>query len=252
VDAVVVAVPGTLCSPVIFEWLGCGLVDRLGRGVRLEPVSWLTEPGPWHLAAVAERLRRRVAELRAAYPGPVVLAGHSTGGAIVLRALADDPDVADGLVLFDTGAHMRGHGDVDRIIAGIEAAGLEPVLEPLLARSFAAPPAPGLAERLAGYARTVPVAAVLEVLRSQRDTDLTGVLPTVAVPALVVHGRKDAARPVRDAEELAAGLPDARLLLTDTGHSPMWEAPDEVAEAVATLIRRAAAGHRRGGAPAVG
>jgi 3-oxoadipate enol-lactonase len=242
VDAVVVAVPGTLCSPVIYERLAAGLVDRLGRGVRLEPVSWLTEPGPWDLAAVAARLRRRVAELRAgpAADRPVVLAGHSTGGAIVLRAAADDPAVADGLVLFDTGAHMRGHGDVDAVIAGIAAAGTEPVLGPLLDRSFADPPAPALRERLVGYARTVPVAAVLEVLRSQRDTDLTGVLPSIAVPALVVHGRRDAARPVRDAQQLAAGLPGARLLLTDAGHSPMWERPDEVADAVAALLRQIA------------
>jgi 3-oxoadipate enol-lactonase len=240
VDAVVVAVPGTLCSPAIYERLGSGLVDRLGRGVRLEPVSWLTEAGPWDLGSVAGRLRRRVGELRAERPGTVVLAGHSTGGAIVLRALVDEPGVADGLVLFDTGAHMRGHGDVDRVIATIEAAGLEPVLEPLLARSFADPPAPALHERLAEYAARVPVAAVLEVLRSQRDTDQTGALPGIAVPALVVHGRRDAARRPRDAEELAAGLPDARLLFTDAGHCPMWETPDEVADAVAALVRRAA------------
>lgn len=235
-----VAVPGTLCAPAVFEWLDAGLADRLGREVRLDPVDWLTEPGPWDLASVAGRLRHRVAELRAEAPRTIVLAGHSTGGAIALRALADEPRVADGLVLFDTGAHMRGHGDVDKTIAAIAATGLEPVIEPLLARSFAEPPGPALHERLVEYAHRVSAAAVLEVLRSQRDTDLSGALPGIRLPALVVHGRLDRARSTRDAEELAAGLPDARLLFTDAGHCPMWETPDEVADAVAVLVRRAA------------
>src|SRR5947208_3249355 len=97
-DTVLLAVPGTLCSPAIFDRLGVAL----GTAARLETLDWMTGPAPWDLSTVAGRLTDRVHALR----GRIVLFGHSTGGAIVLRALADDPGLAAGLVLADTGAHM--------------------------------------------------------------------------------------------------------------------------------------------------
>jgi 3-oxoadipate enol-lactonase len=39
---VMVAIPGTLCSPAVFGPLG----EALAGQVTLDPFSWLTEPGP--------------------------------------------------------------------------------------------------------------------------------------------------------------------------------------------------------------
>ena len=60
------------------------------------------------------------------------MCGHSTGGAIALQLAIRHPDVVAGLVLVDTGAHMRGHGDVDATLErirtgwGEELRGLSP------------------------------------------------------------------------------------------------------------------------------
>lgn len=48
--------------------------------------------------------------------------------------------------------------------------------------------------------------------------DRTGDLAELRVPALVVHGRRDHIVPYRLAEDLAAGIPGARLQLVESGH----------------------------------
>lgn len=48
--------------------------------------------------------------------------------------------------------------------------------------------------------------------------DRTGDLPELRVPTLVVHGRRDHIVPYRLAEDMAAGIPGARLALVEAGH----------------------------------
>jgi pimeloyl-ACP methyl ester carboxylesterase len=78
--------------------------------VSVDPVSWLTEPGPWDIPSIAERVADHVSRR---WHHPVLVCGHATGGAIVLQLAISHPAAVAGLVLVDTGAHMRGHGDVD-------------------------------------------------------------------------------------------------------------------------------------------
>lgn len=58
--------------------------------------------------------------------------------------------------------------------------------------------------------------------RRQREAsaqyDRTAELPDLRVPTLVVHGRRDHIVPYRLAEDMAAGIPGARLELVDSGH----------------------------------
>lgn len=48
--------------------------------------------------------------------------------------------------------------------------------------------------------------------------DRTGDLSELRVPTLVVHGRRDHIVPYRLAEDMAAGIPGARLALVEAGH----------------------------------
>lgn len=220
-----IAIPGTLCAPSVFR----RLAERLAGEVEVDAVSWLTEPGPWDIPTVADRIAARLA-------GPALVLGHSTGGAIALRLALAHPDLVTGLVLVNTGANMHGHGDVDRIIATMASDWGPELRAAVLDRSFATPPDPADRAELIAYAATVPVEAALGVLRSQRDLDLTPRLTQLRCPVTIVHGVLDRARPVEQAYELAADIPGARLRLADTGHSPVYEAPDVVAEEILAML----------------
>jgi pimeloyl-ACP methyl ester carboxylesterase len=219
------AIPGTLCAPSVFR----RLAERLAGEVQIDAVSWLTEPGPWDIPTVADRIAARISE-------PTIVLGHSTGGAIAMALALDHPDLVTGLVLVNTGAHMRGHGDVDRILASM-AADWGPALHAaVLDRSFATPLDPADRVELLAYAASIPLDAALGVLRSQRDLDLTPRLARLRCPVTIVHGVLDQARTVEQAHELGADIPGARLRLVDTGHTPVYEAPDAVAGEVLALV----------------
>jgi pimeloyl-ACP methyl ester carboxylesterase len=219
-----VAVPGTLCSPRIFAPLAAALPGEL------DAVDWMTAPGPWRIEDVAARVADRIER----HGRPVTLIGHSTGGCIAALVAATRPELVSGLLLANTGAHMRGHGDVDRILATI-ATGWGPDLHAaILDRSFARPLPPELRTELLDYAARVPAEAALEVLTSQRKLDLTPRLASIRCPVTVLHGIHDRARTIADAQHLVDHLPDSELVLVETGHSPIWE---DVPATVAALGR---------------
>jgi pimeloyl-ACP methyl ester carboxylesterase len=64
-------------------------------------------------------------------------------------------------------------------------------------------------------------------------------LPSLELPALVIHGELDAVNPVEEAHEFARLLPDAELVLLEgTGHVPTLSRPRLVADAIEGFIRR--------------
>jgi 3-oxoadipate enol-lactonase len=234
VAPVLVALPGTLCTPAVFGPLAAVLAGQ----VTVDPVSWLTEPGPWDIPAVAGRVARHIGER---WGRPVLVCGHSTGGAIALQLAVSHPRTVAGLLLVDTGAHMKGHGDVNTILERIRTGWGEELVAAVLDRSFARPLDPAVRDHYLRWAMACDPRAVHDVLASQRDLDLTGRLATLTVPAIVVHGQHDRARPPEQGRELAAGLPSAEFRLADAGHTPVYETPELVAIAVRDLLARAAA-----------
>jgi len=69
--------------------------------------------------------------------------------------------------------------------------------------------------------------------RADSRPDL-GSLPT---PVLLLCGRQDAITPLEGHEEIAAGAPQARLVvLEDCGHLSTWERPQEVTAALRTWL----------------
>jgi pimeloyl-ACP methyl ester carboxylesterase len=63
-------------------------------------------------------------------------------------------------------------------------------------------------------------------------------LSQIRVPTLVISGSADKQIPVKNSEILAAGIPDAELvILSDTGHGFVIEAADQVNEAVIDFLK---------------
>jgi DNA-binding CsgD family transcriptional regulator len=76
------------------------------------------------------------------------------------------------------------------------------------------------------FARLQRAAATPEVAAAMLDavyrTDVRELLPQVRAPALVLHRRGDRAMPFAQGRELAALLPDARLVALDGELHPPW------------------------------
>src|SRR5579859_2916915 len=228
-----VCIPGTYCSPEVFE-MGD---ERAFPALQILPVSWMTSPGPWDIPALGERVATLLRELDL---GPVLLAGHSTGGAIALVAALTEPSLVSGLLLADTGANTQGHGDIASILTIIEQGTGPDFFQAVWRRSFSSPPDAALTEQLNTYATSVPREAALQALSSQIALDVANQLPQLTMPAMIVHGRSDQARPIAHAQLLAQRLPHAELRLLDCGHTPMVEVPGDYEQAVLRLCQMVA------------
>lgn len=69
--------------------------------------------------------------------------------------------------------------------------------------------------------------------------DVRDRLPGISVPALVIHGDRDASIPVEAALEMYRLLPDAELLvLPRTGHAANLERPEETNRAILNFMER--------------
>lgn len=71
-----------------------------------------------------------------------------------------------------------------------------------------------------------------------RDMDLRPIAPLIAVPTLVVGGRRDPATPPAEAESLAAAIKGAELRLLDAAHLSNIEQPALFAQAVVNFLDR--------------
>ncbi|MEV6113906.1 alpha/beta hydrolase [Streptomyces sp. NPDC052109] len=167
----------------------------------------------------------------------VTVIGNSIGGWITAEiALLKSPRVS-GIVLIDAvGIEVPGHPvaeffslTMDQVFAlsfhNPEPFRIDPATLPPAAQAVAA----GNRAAIAAYAGT-----------AMTDPTLAGRLGTLEVPALVLWGDSDRIVDVAYGRAYAAAIPLARFqLLTDTGHAPQLETPDQVLHA----IRDSAATH---------
>jgi class 3 adenylate cyclase/fermentation-respiration switch protein FrsA (DUF1100 family) len=74
---------------------------------------------------------------------------------------------------------------------------------------------------------------VIALIQSIQTTDVSGLLPAVTAPALVIHGSQDKTIPLELGRDLASGLPNATLLIYDGDHYPNSQAAiDQVSRGV--------------------
>jgi pimeloyl-ACP methyl ester carboxylesterase len=149
--------------------------------------------------------------------------GHSMGGLVAAGLAADHPHRVDRLVLVDAGFLSLDPVWRHRISGPLRtlpwtSLSLLPVLVRDLFRS--------------GPIRMARATA--EVLRK----DWRDKLPAITAPTLVVWGEHDHVCHPRIGEEIAAVVPDARLVvIRGAGHNPMWEKQAEFDREVLGFLR---------------
>jgi len=163
------------------------VADALGLSeLALLGISWGTCPAVAFAARQPERVRALV-----------VAGGYAHGDAIA-------PEPLRAAILDTVRAHW---GAGSRMLADVWLPGADADTRDRFARLQRAAATPELA------------AAMLDAVYR---TDIRELLPQVRAPALVVHRRSDRAMPFAQGRELAARLPDARLVALDGDLHPPW------------------------------
>lgn len=223
---VVIGLPGAGCSPVIFG-------ELRHPAVFVHAVDWAKWPGPWTL----ESLSSRLGSVLSPRAGPTVLAGVSLGGAIAMLTALAAPDRISGLLISNTGAHVSHHGD-PTLPQRVREGWTPEASDAFLRSCFHAAPRPELWIRMREYVAQLNLDAFLQSIESLRSIDLRPHLAGIRCPTVIAHGRHDRRRSIADAMELASLITGAELQLLDAGHTPMVEAPEAYAAALARLLKR--------------
>jgi pimeloyl-ACP methyl ester carboxylesterase len=169
---------------------------------------------------------------------PAHVCGLSWGGTVTLELYRRRPQAVATLVLADTYAGWKGSLPEDEIRARV--AGAERMLaeraetsRPTFPGLFAAEPAAGVIELLDAVAGDVRSQSLRVALAAMAEADLRDLLPSIAVPTLLLWGELDARSPLRVAREFARAIPHAELvIIPGAGHMSNLERPAQFNAAI--------------------
>lgn len=202
--------------------------DNPGHGQSSAPAHF----DAYALEAVARTLHGLAEGLESP---PVVLVGHSMGGAIAEEyALAFRDDVRALVLVGSAGGAFEGRAlsdDLDALRAIHADGGMGAVFDHLVERGRMPDAADTTAERRALLRREFASTSFAGyefgnlALRTRRD-DLND-LATLDLPTLVVHGEHESPLLIDNSRQIAEAIPGARLaVIAGAGHSPQFETPD--------------------------
>ena len=195
-------------------------------------------------AATVEALARSA--IAAMPPGRFAVAGLSMGGYVALEVMRQAPERVSALALLNTNARPdTAEGTANRrrlmALAGKDFPAVNAALVPRLLHPDHMKDA-----RLVKLLDDMALAIGVEGFKRQQEaiiarTDSRAHLGAIRVPAMVLAAREDAIMPLEVSEEMARGIPGARLEMVEhCGHLSSLEQPDAVTALLRAWIQRAA------------
>jgi pimeloyl-ACP methyl ester carboxylesterase len=213
--------PGLLCDPRLWEHQAGHLAD-----IAEVWIADFTAQGS--IAAMA----RSVID---AMPPRFALAGLSMGGYVALEVMRQTPERVARLCLLDTSARpdtpeqTRRRRDLLALVARGKFRGVTRQMLPLFLHPDRLHDKPLTDAVMAMAAHVGREAYVRQQTAIMGRTDSRPSLGAIPCPTLVVCGRQDALTPVELSEEIAAGVPGARLeVVEDCGHLSTMERPERI------------------------
>lgn len=164
-------------------------------------------------------------------------AGLSMGGYICFAALRLFPERVSGLILIDT----RETADTDEgrkgrreMIDKAEHEGVAPIVEAMLPKMLTSSAPPELKQFVRDVMMSTSREFVIAALRAMAARpDSSSMLPSIAVPTLIVVGEEDPITPPKDSERMASAIPNAKLVkLARAAHLSNVERATEFNDAV--------------------
>ncbi len=171
--------------------------------------------------------------IRALGVGPVVLAGHSMGGAITQTIALAAPELLRAIVLVGTAARLKVYPELLRLLETDYPAAVDFVKR----HGWSPDAAPALAEGVRKATLEVRQPVTLADYTACNAFELRDRLGGIRLPTLVIIGEDDELTPPRFSEFLSAEIPGARLArIPKAGHYVMFEQPDEVNLAIRQFL----------------
>jgi len=166
---------------------------------------------------------------------PVVIVGHSMGGAIALWTAVRRQEHVRGLVIIGSGGHLPVN---TRLMAELAQQELRAIgLEKIIRWSFGPETDSTLIEAAREQLGGVPSSLLLGDYLACSRYDIRGRLPEIKIPVLILVGEADRMTPVDLSHELAELIPAARLsVVPDAGHMLMLEKPQKVEALIQSFL----------------
>jgi len=225
----IVAVPGLMCTPRLYA-------DQIPILWRFGPVMVADHRRDDTMEAIARRVL-------AAAPPRFALVGLSMGGYIAAAVMQLAPERVARLVLLDTSARadLPERTDARRALIAMAEQGRFDEVAELHFPQFVHKNRRGdlalkrivqlMAEETGSEAYVRQQKAIMT------RQDWRGMLPEIRCPTLVIVGDADEMTPPKLAEEIAGGIPAARLVVVpDCGHLTTLERPDDVNAALVAWL----------------
>ncbi|KAA0093602.1 3-oxoadipate enol-lactonase [Mycolicibacterium sp. P1-18] len=189
--------------------------------------------GPYSIDDLADDLQRLLDRL---HIDRGHLVGLSLGGMTVMRLAARNPERVSRLAVICSGAHLPpAQAWTDRADV-VRSKGTSSVAAAVVDRWFTATFRKSQPEKRAYYERMVadtPAEGYASCCEAIARLDLRGELSAIRAPTLVIAGEDDPATPPSTLEEIAAGIPDARLLVVPrAAHLVVAERPEVITPAL--------------------
>ena len=221
----VLLLPGSLCD----EWIWHPQIAALSDSYDVDVPHFLE----------FDTIEAMAMAVLASAPERFSLAGHAMGGRVALEVLRAAPERVERLALLDSSVHPIRGGEGERRKPLIDLAqrdGMEALARAWLPRIVR----PACLEDLAlmdgltkMMCRLTPETYIREASALLNRPDARTVLPMIKCPTLILTGRDDPLSPPGPNEELAAQIPNARLVILDNcSHFPTLEAPQATTAAL--------------------
>lgn len=221
----IILVPGLNCSARLYT-------SQIPELWRMGPVAIASHTRDDTMAAIARRILGDA-------PPRFALAGLSMGGYIALEMMRQAASRVARLALLDTGARDDPPEAQERRrtnIAAAQAGRFDEIIGaqfPLYVHPTRANDAALRSDYLAMCRDVGPEAYVRQQKAIMGRADSRPLLPSIRCPTLVLVGAQDEATPPHLSQEIAVGIPDARLVkVPDCGHLSTLERPQAVTEAL--------------------
>ena len=175
--------------------------------------------------------------------GPAHVTGLSWGGTVAQELYRHHPELVATLILVDTYAGWKGslpEEEVRARVAGALAALQAPAEEfdPTFPGLFAGDPPAEFVPLLDDMAAAVRPESLRNLLFVMAEADQRDLLPSIAVPTLLIWGELDVRSPLSVALEFEQAIPDAQLVvIPGCGHVSNLERPHQFNDALREFCR---------------